>query len=446
MKAIIFSILLSNLLFPIPVFAQHEHPMVDTAKTMVEEMPEMEMGSAIFPSAPMQRDGSGTSWLPDATPMHAFHRQYGKWELMFHENVFLRYTGQDIFESGQRENDKFDAPNWFMLMGKHPLGLKGQVMLRGMFSLDRITEGGDGYPLLFQSGETWEGKRLIDKQHPHDLFGELAVAYGHSLSENSAFFLYLGYPGEPALGPPVYLHRPSSQNNPDAPLGHHWQDATHICYGVATAGLQYEKFKFDGSIFTGREPDEKRLNFDKPRFDSYSFRVTMNPSEKTALQASWGSLKSPEVLEPEVNVQKATASLIYYHPLDKQKGWATTVLWGMNKPTSRNAQNSLLIESDLHLKSESFYARLEMINKTAEDLGLTEFHERLFLINALTLGATKSLMTKYGMVLSLGIQGAIYTFEDELESSYGNQPFSFEVFLRLSPGLLKMNNHKMNEM
>jgi cyclophilin family peptidyl-prolyl cis-trans isomerase len=319
-------------------------------------------------------------------------------------------------------------------------------MFREMFSLDRITEGGDGYPLLFQTGETWEGKPLIDKQHPHDLFGELAIAYSHSLSGNSGFFLYLGYPGEPAFGPPVYLHRPSSQNNPDAPLGHHWQDATHISFGVATIGLQYEKFKLDGSIFTGREPDEKRLNFDKPRFDSYSFRVSMNPSEKTALQVSWSFLKSPEVLEPEVNVQRATASLIYYHPIGMEKGWATTFIWGMNKPSSGDAQNSLLVESELQLMDKSFYVRLEIVNKTSEDLGLTEFHERLFLVNALTLGASKMLLTRYGMALSLGVQGTAYSFEEELEPFYGSNPFSLEVFFRLSPGWLKMNNHKMNEM
>jgi hypothetical protein len=31
------------------------------------------------------------------------------------------------------------------------------------------------------------------------------------------------------------MHRPS-QHDPDAPIGHHWQDSTHITFGVATLG------------------------------------------------------------------------------------------------------------------------------------------------------------------------------------------------------------------
>ena len=34
-----------------------------------------------------------------------------------------------------------------------------------------------------------------------------------------------------------FMHRPSAADDPFAPLGHHWQDATHEAFGVVTTGL-----------------------------------------------------------------------------------------------------------------------------------------------------------------------------------------------------------------
>src|SRR5205823_1974820 len=150
-------------------------------------------------------------------------------------------------------------------------------------SLDPLTIGGSGYPLLFQTGESWQGKPLVDYQHPHDLFSELSVTYSHAINKNSNIFAYLGFPGEPALGPTAFMHRPSSFSNPDAPIGHHWQDATHITFGVGTLGFVYNDFKLDASIFTGREPDENRYDFDTPRFDSFSGRLTFNPCRELSM-------------------------------------------------------------------------------------------------------------------------------------------------------------------
>jgi hypothetical protein len=195
---------------------------------------QMEMQSGLFQGKPMQLEGTGTNWLPDSSSMHAYHFTSGSWEFMLHWNVFLRYTNQDAGNDGTRGDEKFDAPNWFMIMGKRQLGNNSALMLRSMLSLDLLTEGGKGYPLLFQSGETWHDRRLVDRQHPHDLFGELSVSYGLATGGNSGLFLYFGLPGEPALGPPAYLHRPSAQNIPDAPLGHHWQDSSHVTFGVLT--------------------------------------------------------------------------------------------------------------------------------------------------------------------------------------------------------------------
>jgi len=73
-----------------------------------------------------------------------------------------------------------------------------------MMSLDPLTESGRGYPLLFQSGESWHDQPLHDRQHPHDLFDELSISIRRNLITIFRY-LYFGYPGEPALGPPTFI-------------------------------------------------------------------------------------------------------------------------------------------------------------------------------------------------------------------------------------------------
>ena len=105
--------------------------------------------------------------------------------LMLHGAIFPRYTNV----STRRGDDRIDAPNWFMAMFSHPFGESTQFGSRLMMSLDPLTEGGRGYPLLFQTGEAWNGEALHDRQHPHDLFDELSFSlsqkFEHDLARTS---------------------------------------------------------------------------------------------------------------------------------------------------------------------------------------------------------------------------------------------------------------------
>src|SRR5437870_29735 len=227
---------------------------------------EMEMYSSINVADPMSRESSGTAWVPDSTPMYGYMRMFGDDMLMLHGGIFPRYTNVTT----RRGDDRIDAPNWIMAMYSHPFSDATQIGGRLMMSLDPLTEGGRGYPLLLQSGESWHDQPLHDRQHPHDLFDELSISLSQKFTDDLSTYLYFGYPGEPAIGPPTFMYRPSAMDDPDAPIGHHWQDSTHVTFGVATAGLQWRTLKIEGSIFTGREPDEHRYDFDRTRFDSFS--------------------------------------------------------------------------------------------------------------------------------------------------------------------------------
>jgi hypothetical protein len=415
-----------------------EHDMeMDTGMHMMD----VPMSHAFSLNLPMNRNGSGTAWLPDTSPMYGYIIHSKKWMYMVHGSIFIRYNNQDFTTKGSRGDSRFDAPTWFMLMGQRKVGQKGLFHFSSMFSLDPIIEGGKGYPLLFQTGESYKGRPLIDRQHPHDLFSELSVSYSHSFTNKVDAFVYAAYPGEPALGPVTFMHRPTSLDNPNSPISHHWVDATHITFGVVTAAVRVGKFKIEGSSFTGREPNEDRYSFDKPRFDSWSGRLSFNPSMNWALQVSHGYVKSPEELHPEENVYKTTASAIYSLKIGNENWINATALWGMNKQKDHDGENAFLVEGALKKSRTSVYTRYEFTEKSAEELVLTPLFEdhNIFGVHAFTLGANFDIFELRKTKLAAGAQWSIYGAPESLNSLYGKNPMAIEVYLRIYPALMKMN-------
>ena len=414
------------------------HGMNDTTKHgMNMGQMNMSMSHSFSRNLPMSRDGSGTSWMPDASPMHMYMAMKDKSMFMFHGNIFLRYTKQDVFNNGSRGGHHFDAPNWFMGMYNRYVGTKGLLSATAMMSFDPLLVTQAGYPLLFQSGESYKGKKLVDRQHPHDLFSGLSIAYTQMLNKDADVFVYFGYPGEPALGPPTFMHRISAMNDPDAPLGHHWQDATHISFGVGTLGFRYRKLKLEGSIFTGREPDENRYDFDKMKFDSYSYRLSFNPSENCALQFSQGFIHSPELLEPELDVTRTTVSIVHSTWLNQHDRYlAQTFVWGLNHSSDGHNEHSALYEANLQLSRQVVYGRYEFVEKSADELDLeSAFGVTNFTINAFTLGYNRTICSLRYVQLAAGAQATINFSPRALHDLYGKMPTAAQVYLQLKPNL-----------
>lgn len=397
------------------------------------------MSHAFSRNLPMTRNGSGTAWLPDNSPMYGYMFHSNKWMYMLHGDAYIRYNKQDLLDRGSRGDSKLDAPNMVMFMGQRTVGKKGLFHFNTMFSLDPITVGGEGYPLLFQTGETYKDQPLVDRQHPHDLISELSVSYAHAFSKKADLFLYVGYPGEPALGPAAYVHRPSAFFNPDAPLTHHWVDATHITFGVATLGFRYGDFKIEASSFTGREPDEDRYNFDKPRFDSWSGRLSYNPTAAWAFQASHGFIKEPELLHPGEDVNRTTASATYSSRGFGETFTNVTALWGMNKTKEHAAEHGALLEASHSVNRTTVYGRYEWVQKSAEELVLDEDefdHDAVFPVNAVTAGALYEILRVGQTRFALGGQLSFYSTSRELSGLYGDNPIAGQVYLRIYPGVM----------
>jgi hypothetical protein len=388
--------------------------------------------------------GSGTTWQPSSGPMHMHYKVAGDWLLLFHYNVIVGMNKQ----GGPRGVTKLDSQNWFMPMAYHKLG-KGTVQLRGMFSFEPFTFPPGGSPLLFQTGETYKGQPIIDKQHPHDLFMELSAQYSLPLGEHGTWFTYFGYPGEPALGPVAFMHRMSASENPSATLAHHEQDSTHISFGVLTTGFTYRWLKLEGSIFNGREPNENRYNFDAHKWNSRSARISIMPNANWTMQASYGFLRSPEAQEANADIRRATASVQYNRPINRGN-WASAFVWGRNHVTAPGEIHNLngyTAESTLNFLDKNYaYTRLELVDK--DDLlrpadrallGIKTDHPS-FRIGAYTFGGVRDIWNTDKVSLGIGSDVTFYSKPAILDRIYGANPVSWKLFFRIRPGKMDMSS------
>ena len=377
---------------------------------------------------PSPHAGSGTGWQPASVPEPEWMVMRGGWELMAHGTIFADYNHQ----GGPRGEGKAESVNVGMLMEQHGLG-GGTILLRQMFSAESLTSPHPGFPELFQTGETYHGEPLVDHQHPHNVFAELSALYMLPLSEKVSWELYGGPSAEPALGPVTYIHRTSASELPLAPLSHHLQDSTHTSFGVVTTGFVIDRVKLEASAFNGREPNEERWSIQLAALDSYSGRVSVAPTRDWTAQYSIGRLEHPEALEPG-SQWRQTASVEYDHPLARGN-WATSLVWGRVHRLSNGVNlNGYGLESTLNfLQRDYAFTRLELVDK--DELFPQAAVHPAYRIGAYTFGGERDLVHKSAYQLGLGADVTVYSKPAVLDAAYGNYPVSFQIFLRVRPGL-----------
>jgi hypothetical protein len=416
------------------------------AKAPVPDMPGMDMSgddtgdmampmTGFFGPYAMAREASGTSWQPDSTPLNAIMMTAGPWMLMAHGYLDAIYDDQ----GGRRGGEKAFSTSMGMVMADRPLGDAGTLGLRAMLSLEP-TMGANGYPELFATGETNNGREaLVDRQHPHNLFMELSASYSLKLSDDTSVFVYGGLPGEPALGPAAFMHRASGEDIPEAPISHHWLDSTHITMGVLTAGVTTdawaEAWKLEGSVFNGREPDQHRWTIEGPRLDSVSTRLTWNPAPDWSLQASWGYLKSPEALTPWISENRTTASATYNLPFG-DNNWATTFAWGRKDDRPGHVLDGFLLESELTFNdTHTLFARLERVDEDElfDDVPAAPpaLAASVFTVDKATVGYIRDWRVADHLAFGVGGLVSVYRFPSALDPAYGANPVSTMIFLRL---------------
>ena len=402
----------------------------------MESMPGMDHGMhamrGMLGNYPMSREASGTAWQPESTPHMGVHAMRNGWDLMIHGFADLIFDYQD----GPRGGEKTFSENMLMGMASRDLGA-GHLGLRAMLSAEPWTIRRQGYPLLLQTGETANGVTpLVDRQHPHDLLMELAATYSVPAGTDGSVFVYAGLPGEPALGPPTFMHRFSGMDNPEAPLGHHWLDSTHVTFGVATLGWIHRNVKLEGSIFTGREPDQHRTDIESPKMDSWSVRASWQPAPDWSLQVSHGHLHSPEQLEPEVDTDRTTASAMYNRPLPGGD-WQTTLAWGRNVRKPGRTTDALLLESAATCDRHTLFGRAERLQNDelfghGGPSGAGDFRAgQVFQVGKVSLGYIYDFLHRDNWRTGVGILGSVALLPGEIKDVYGDNPISGMAFLRV---------------
>lgn len=382
----------------------------------------MEMTGA-FGSYPAERESSGTSWQPDSSSPMGLMTMSGDWMLMADGVLNLVYDHQ----SGPRGDDEAFASGMLMGMVRRPIG-QGTLQFKAMVSPDPLM-GPSGYPLLLASGETANGHdRLIDRQHPHDFFMELSASVSQDIGPKSSAFLYAGLPGEPAFGPPAFMHRESIMDSPEAPITHHWLDSTHITFGVLTAGLVLDRVKLEVSRFNAREPDQHRWNIETGPLDSTSVRLSWNPTRTLALQGSWGQFRDPEQLEPGVNQTRWSASALWTDEI--APGWraATTLAWGRKSSQGHN-DDAVALEASARHAAWTIFGRGEMTENRELVPGQDEPAYR---VGKLSVGAVRDFAVSDHLSLGLGGLFAVNFVPNGLAPLYGgHNPTGAMGFVRL---------------
>jgi hypothetical protein len=370
-------------------------------------------------------EASGTSLNPAASPMNMIHLHAGGWEFMFHGVAFVT----EIQQTGPRGADKLTSMNWFMGEATHPLA-GGTLSVRSMLSLDPATITGERYPELFQTGETAYGKPIVDGQHPHDLFMELALEYRRPLSDKWRMWLYAAPVGDPALGPVAYPHRVSAAELPQATLGHHLEDSTHISDDVVTAGVGRGIFGLEASGFHGAEPGENRWIVQQGAMDSYSARFTVTPNARWSGQFSAGRLTRPEALEPGDQV-RTEASVTYVRPYG-QGDWATSAIWGrVHKTDNRANLNGYDLESVARFSGVNYVTgRFELVDKDELFAAGNPLYGESFRVGAYTAGYTRDFDWVRKIATGLGANFTAYSMPGPVHQYYGQHPVAVLIFLR----------------
>jgi hypothetical protein len=418
------SLLAGSTVFATPTFAQ-EMPGKAIDHSQMDHSQDHGATQDAVPDSPAFGEGSGTARLPGAEGvMQGLHTMPGDWMVMAHGHVAAQYT--DV--SGPRGDDKLYSTSMGMLSAERRMAW-GRVQLKSMFSLEPAMSD-RGYPSLFSTGETAGGAALVDRQHPHDLFMELAARFDWNIPAGTVF-VYAGPVGEPALGPSAFMHRRSAVRNPEPPIAHHWFDSTHISYGVVTAGLSLARWQLEASAFRGEEPDENRWDIEAPRLDSWSVRATFNPTRSWAFQASFAELDEPEALHPGEDERRYTASAHFAStrlaamlafsakervPGDTLTAWVGEVNWDFGR-------------------RDSLFGRLENVNNDELFPDHDDpLHERAFRVTKLQLGYARSIPLNSNFSVTLGASGSVYAVPDALEAAYGSNPVGYTLFARLNLG------------
>jgi hypothetical protein len=167
--------------------------------------------------------------------------------------------------------------------------------------------------------------------------------------------------------------------------------------------------------------------------------VSVAPTRDWTTQYSVGRLEHPEALEPG-SQWRQTASVEYNHRL-AAGNWATSLVWGrVHKIATGTNLNGYGLESTLNFLRRNYaFTRLELVDK--DELFPQAAVHPAYRIGAYTFGGARDLVQNRAWQLGVGADVTVYSKPAVLDAAYGNYPVSFQIFLRVRPGLPAREQH-----
>jgi hypothetical protein len=339
--------------------------------------------------------------------------------IMFQLNQFMVYSTT----SGPRGQSRTTGPGMWMLMYGHALSSRNNFSVDVMGSPEQLTVGGKGTPQLLQTEH-------VDSMHAHDTVMALefrdALALGDGDKQHLTFLF--APRGEAAVGPVPFMHRPSAEGNPDAPLGHALQDGFHDASTVL--GLEYDhgRTKLEATAFSGQSVSWP-LPMHRP--DSYALRVSQDIDGHVGVGASYADALLPDDTGGAQHSQFISAWFTTSHELhgDTLK---SSFIWGQSRAAHESALNSFLEEAVYQHGPNKFLGRAEILQLTPQQLDLTLSNGSTDAkwVTALTVGYERTLLKRK---LFSVFAGGSYTKDitpSEFRPAYGSDPNGAKLYLR----------------
>jgi len=205
-----------------------------------------------------------------------------------------------------------------------------------------------------------------------------------------------------------------------------------------TAGLYSRSIKVEGSLFHGREPDEDRWNFDFGALDSWSARVSVNPTAQTSFQASYGFLRDMDRLEPGVDHRLISASATWSSPWRSAGNLSATAVFGRHLGPDHHS-DSWMLETTADLDGRNVpFLRVELVQKLGHDLVTPGPHDQVFPVWQAQIGYVHRFTGLGPVVPTLGAVIDVNLVPGSLEPLYDTRvPVGGFVFVGLQPPRLQ---------
>ena len=338
-----------------------------------------------------------------------------------HINQFLLFSAT----SGPRGQTRVTGPGSYMLMYEKELSPRNSIRVDLMGSAEQLTVGTIGTPQLLQTEN-------LDAMHAHDtvMALELRDTIKLGVSGRKELIFLFAPRGAAAVGPVPYMHRPSAEGNPDAPLGHNLQDGFHDVSTVFGAGFRTGRTFVEVTRFSG-----KSVSWPLPLHgpDSLGVRLTQGLTDHAEIGASYADVLTPDDNGgPSQHERFASAWLATNHKIYGST-LKSSVIWGQLRTSGGPSQNSFLAETVLQRRSDNIFGRAELLQATPEQLALTQTngpkHARW--VGAVTLGYERAVMKRGLLSLFAGTSITKDFAPRSFEGDYGRRLGGAKLFLRL---------------